>query len=207
MHQIQMAVRGVMVDLTQPVVPSQIVDEVNEALVGFSTSVEVIANLIDELPEYEVADVDGVDCYQIRIGALKDAGRMGIRVLYEEGEPMHINDIVEQITLWLEAEGLEETVRHDALQAAFCKTDRVVALGRTGKWALAEWGVEYRTVIQLVQEVLRVNGGPMTKEEIVRLVQARKSEVNVATVNRTLRHETRSFIPLPDGRFDLVENR
>lgn len=100
-------------------------------------------------------------------------------VLKTAGKPMHFREIATLIDTYglqgKKAKSHPQTVHNELI-----KDKRFVLVGR-GIYALSEWGYKKGTVKEVVEEVLRRSGTPMTREEILDAVlkirQVKKSTV------------------------------
>jgi len=87
-------------------------------------------------------------------------------ILHDNKKPMHFNEISEAIkgsTL------RRKDVTTQAIHNELIKDPRFVLIGR-GIYALKEWGYKKGTVADVIAEVLRKEGGPLHRDEIVRRV-------------------------------------
>ncbi|HET7827256.1 MAG TPA: HTH domain-containing protein [Candidatus Saccharimonadales bacterium] len=87
-------------------------------------------------------------------------------ILHENGKPMHFNEIANAI----KSSNLKrKDVTTQAIHNELIKDQRFVLIGR-GIYALKEWGFKKGTVSDVIAEVLRKEGGPLHRDEIVRRV-------------------------------------
>ena len=87
-------------------------------------------------------------------------------ILHDNGKPMHFNEIAEAI----KSSNLKrKDVTTQAIHNELIKDSRFVLIGR-GIYALKEWGFKKGTVSDVIAEVLRKEGGPLHRDEIVRRV-------------------------------------
>ncbi|MGH7156630.1 MAG: sigma factor-like helix-turn-helix DNA-binding protein [Candidatus Saccharimonadales bacterium] len=87
-------------------------------------------------------------------------------ILHDNGKPMHFNEIAEAI----KGSNLKrKDVTTQAIHNELIKDPRFVLIGR-GIYALKEWGYKKGTVSDVIAEVLRKEGGPLHRDEIVRRV-------------------------------------
>ncbi len=98
-------------------------------------------------------------------------------VLKKTGRPMHFSDIADKISV-LAANPKKVTTQ--AVHNELIKDKRFVLIGR-GIYALAEWGYRSGTVADIIEEVLKEEGGPLSKDEIVARVLARR-QVKTTTI-------------------------
>jgi len=87
-------------------------------------------------------------------------------ILHDNKKPMHFNQIAEAI----KGSNLKrKDVTTQAIHNELIKDSRFVLIGR-GIYALKEWGFKKGTVSDVIAEVLRKEGGPLHRDEIVRRV-------------------------------------
>lgn len=87
-------------------------------------------------------------------------------VLHDHGKPMHFNEIAGYIK---DSEFKRRDVTTQAIHNELIKDKRFVLIGR-GIYALKEWGYKKGTVADVIAEVLKKEGGPLHRDEIVRRV-------------------------------------
>lgn len=87
-------------------------------------------------------------------------------ILHDNKKPMHFNEISEAIK---SSNLRRKDVTTQAIHNELIKDQRFVLIGR-GIYALKEWGYKKGTVADVIIEVLRKEGGPLHRDEIVRRV-------------------------------------
>ncbi len=87
-------------------------------------------------------------------------------ILKEHGKHMHFNEIAAAIK---DSEFKRKDVTTQAIHNELIKDKRFVLIGR-GIYALKEWGYEKGTVADIISEVLKQEGGPLHRDEIVKRV-------------------------------------
>lgn len=87
-------------------------------------------------------------------------------ILHENKKPMHFNEIAAAIK---GSDLKRKDVTTQAIHNELIKDGRFVLIGR-GIYALKEWGFKKGTVSDVIAEVLRKEGGPLHRDEIVRRV-------------------------------------
>jgi hypothetical protein len=87
-------------------------------------------------------------------------------ILKEHGKHMHFNEIASAIK---DSEFKRKDVTTQAIHNELIKDKRFVLIGR-GIYALKEWGYEKGTVSDIISEVLKQEGGPLHRDEIVKRV-------------------------------------
>lgn len=87
-------------------------------------------------------------------------------ILNEAKKPMHFSEIAGAIK---DSDFRRKDVTTQAIHNELIKDKRFVLIGR-GIYALREWGYKRGTVADVIAEVLRKEGGPLHRDEIVRRV-------------------------------------
>jgi hypothetical protein len=87
-------------------------------------------------------------------------------ILHDNGKPMHFNEIARAIK---NSDFRRKDVTTQAIHNELIKDSRFVLIGR-GIYALKDWGFEKGTVADIITEVLKKEGGPLHRDEIVRRV-------------------------------------
>lgn len=87
-------------------------------------------------------------------------------ILHEANKPMHFSEIAASIK---DSDFKRKDVTTQAIHNELIKDKRFVLIGR-GIYALREWGYKKGTVADVIAEVLRKEGGPLHRDEIVRRV-------------------------------------
>jgi hypothetical protein len=87
-------------------------------------------------------------------------------ILHDNGKPMHFNEIASAIK---KSKLRRKDVTTQAIHNELIKDSRFVLIGR-GIYALKEWGYKKGTVADVISEVLKKEGGPLHRDEIVKRV-------------------------------------
>jgi DNA-directed RNA polymerase delta subunit len=87
-------------------------------------------------------------------------------ILHDNGKPMHFNDIAKAIK---SSDFRRKDVTTQAIHNELIKDNRFVLIGR-GIYALKDWGYEKGTVADIITDILKKEGGPLHRDEIVRRV-------------------------------------
>jgi predicted Zn-ribbon and HTH transcriptional regulator len=87
-------------------------------------------------------------------------------ILHDKKKPMHFSEIAKSIK---GSDFKRKDVTTQAIHNELIKDKRFVLIGR-GIYALREWGYDKGTVADVISEVLRKEGGPLHRDEIVKRV-------------------------------------
>lgn len=112
-------------------------------------------------------------CYRLEFAAIRSRVHQGIRLLHEAGEPMHYRDVLREINRRVppnrRLSGKENLVNQ------WSGDDRLQPIGKSGHWALAEWGIETRSLVKVIEDVLQSAGEALPLDAIVERVLAVRS--------------------------------
>jgi hypothetical protein len=87
-------------------------------------------------------------------------------ILRDNGQPMHFNDIADAIK---QSDFKRKNVTTQAIHNELIKDSRFVLVGR-GIYALSAWGFKKGTVADIISDILKREGGPLHRDEIVKRV-------------------------------------
>jgi len=114
-------------------------------------------------------------------------------VLKEEKTPLHFREIAKLI----DKSGINKKKSHpQTVHNELIKDERFILIGR-GIYALREWGYVPGTIKDVLEEILKGNGEPMTKEEIIEAV-LKMRKVKKTTIMINLNNKNR-FTKQGDG--------
>ncbi len=85
-------------------------------------------------------------------------------ILQDNGKPLHFSEIAKSIKT---SDFKRKNVTTQAIHNELIKDKRFVLIGR-GIYALSEWGYKKGTVSDIISDILKKEGGPLTLDEIVR---------------------------------------
>lgn len=119
-------------------------------------------------------------------------------ILQEKGKPMHFSDIARAIK---NSDFKRKDVTTQAIHNELIKDKRFVLVGR-GIYALKEWGFKQGTVADVIRSVLRKNGAPMHRDEIVRAV-LKERQVKETTILLNLQSKP-EFKRVAKATYDLA---
>lgn len=120
-------------------------------------------------------------------------------ILKEHGKHMHFNEIASAIK---DSEFKRKDVTTQAIHNELIKDKRFVLIGR-GIYALKEWGYEKGTVSDIISEVLKQEGGPLHRDEIVKRV-LKSRYVKETTILLNLQGKTQ-FKRVAKATYSLAE--
>src|SRR6185295_3243721 len=118
-------------------------------------------------------------------------------ILYEHKKPMHFSEIAKAIK---GSDFKRKDVTTQAIHNELIKDKRFVLIGR-GIYALREWGYKQGTVADVIAEVLKKEGGPLHRDEIVRRV-LKSRQVKETTILLNLQGKSQ-FKRVAKATYDL----
>lgn len=119
-------------------------------------------------------------------------------ILDKNKSPMHFSEIAQEIK---ESNFRKKDVTVQAIHNELIKDSRFVLIGR-GIYALSSWGYKKGTISDIIQEILKEAGEPLTREEIVKKV-LRARKVKETTILLNLQNK-KLFKKIDKNSFTLV---
>jgi DNA-binding winged helix-turn-helix (wHTH) protein len=119
-------------------------------------------------------------------------------VLKKEGKPLHFEEIAGRITEFFGKKAYPPTVHNELIL-----NEEYVLVGR-GMYALREWGYQDGVVSDIITEVLKEAGKPLSRDEIVATVLQQRI-VKKNTIYLALTDKSR-FSRLPNGTYQIAES-
>jgi len=119
-------------------------------------------------------------------------------VLKKHGQPLHFREIARFIN---EAKFDRKLAYPPTVHNELIMDQKYVLVGR-GIYALREWGFEPGVVADVLVDIIKQKGQPMTREELVQAVMKQRV-VKPATIHLALTNKQK-FEHLPDGRYGLA---
>jgi predicted Zn-ribbon and HTH transcriptional regulator/DNA-binding phage protein len=120
-------------------------------------------------------------------------------ILHDKKKPMHFSEIAKSIK---GSDFKRKDVTTQAIHNELIKDKRFVLIGR-GIYALREWGYDKGTVADVISEVLRKEGGPLHRDEIVKRV-LKSRHVKETTILLNLQGKSQ-FKRVAKATYDLAE--
>ena len=120
-------------------------------------------------------------------------------ILQEGGKPMHFSEIAKAIK---QSDFKRKNVTTQAIHNELIKDKRFVLIGR-GIYALNEWGFKRGTVSDIIADVLKKEGGALTRDEIVKRVLKHR-QVKETTILLNLQSKP-EFKRVAKATYDLAE--
>ncbi len=122
-------------------------------------------------------------------------------ILFENGKPMHFNEIADAIK---KSNFKRKDVTTQAIHNELIKDDRFVLIGR-GIYALKEWGYKKGTVADIIADVLKKSEEPLHRDEIVKRV-LKKRQVKETTILLNLQGKPQ-FKRVAKATYALAEDK
>lgn len=161
------------------------------AAIGEPTSIEAVA---EKIGNKDTKHVEALASVSKSIATLH--GRWGLTkwpmvnpknirdkiyvILHDNKKPMHFNEIAEAIK---NSDLKRRDVTTQAIHNELIKDSRFVLIGR-GIYALREWGYKKGTVADVIASILKKEGGPLHRDEIVkRVLKSRRVKETTILLN------------------------
>lgn len=120
-------------------------------------------------------------------------------ILEKEGKPMHFRDIARRVAQIFKREAYSPTIHNELIL-----NDDYVLVGR-GIYALKKWGFKEGIVADVLEDILRSEGRPMTRQELVERVLAQRI-VKKNTIHLALTDRSR-FLKTADGKYIIAQKK
>lgn len=120
-------------------------------------------------------------------------------ILQDGGKPMHFSEIAKAIK---DSDFKRKDVTTQAIHNELIKDNRFVLIGR-GIYALKEWGFQKGTVADIISDILKKEGGPLHRDEIVKRVLKHR-QVKETTILLNLQGKSR-FKRVAKATYTLAE--
>lgn len=119
-------------------------------------------------------------------------------ILQESGKPLHFGDIAKAIKA---SDFRRKDVTTQAIHNELIKDGRFVLIGR-GIYALKDWGYKKGTVADIISDILKKEGGPLHRDEIVKRVLKHR-QVKETTILLNLQGK-QHFARVAKATYDLA---
>ena len=118
-------------------------------------------------------------------------------IMSDYGKPMHFSEIADAIA---KSDFKRNTVTRQAIHNELIKDSRFILVGR-GLYGLGDWGYKKGTLSEIITGILKAEGGPLHREEIIRRV-LKQRHIREATILLTLQNN-KSFKRVSKAQYDL----
>ena len=164
---------------------------------------ELIKAICTALPDVELIIIDDQRKYQVSIHRLSSITDQGYRILYENGNSMHYKEIYRELVYRLSGLQEEADIQLGSMSPMLGLSDKLVPIGKSGKWALKEWGQNTSSIHNLIENVLQRENSPMTEEKILSEVDRLRPGVSSDSVKTLLIMKENLFSRLKNGQYIL----
>ena len=159
---------------------------------------------IDELPEHarlcSKVEFYGEDTYRLKFEALPNMADRAVRVLAENGKPMQREEILRHIN----RHALRRLNQMATLVGQMSVDPRLEPIGKTGEWALTEWGHETGSLHAIVEAILAREGKELQVEDIIDRVLEVRPQANITSIRMTLQLRPLQFRRVSPGVYGLA---
>ena len=145
---------------------------------------------------------NGTKLYQVSFHRLSSSADMAYRILFERGNWMNLQEISGEIQQRLSLKYIK-SIDSKSLYAAMKKDQRLLPLGKSATWTLAEWGANDPGICELITSTLSNFNEPLSKDAIFDHIHSTLPFVPVRLLNLCI--DNNQFIKLKDKRFILAK--
>lgn len=177
-----------------PVAETELVSFAERNNIKNSRSIAVLLSIGKELGKNVFGEIGLIDWAEVKPKGVRDKAYL---VLKKENKPKHFSEITKLInaTGFSNKKANIQTVHNELI-----KDPRFVLIGR-GMYGLLEWGYEPGTVKEVLVNVLRKQGKPLAKAELVaKVLDFRMVKENTILLNL---QDSKVFLKKDDGTYAL----
>jgi hypothetical protein len=127
------------------------------------------------------------------------------RILLDKQKCMYYKDIVKELQKRY-ARSRDKYEGHIATMLSKMRYDsRIVCIGRTGNWGLAEWNLNCNNISNLILEYIKTRNKPATIDEITSTVKRLRPHIKKQNLYVILKYQKDMFHRIHDGSYILKE--
>lgn len=197
------AVYDEMYAVVRPMEAAELTEKVRHRISEVELTSKLIACVLEADPRYESVSTKGGVQYQISFLSLRSFASKAVVVLREIGEPLHFSTIMRHVNDRLRKLGASEQYDSEQASSLLLTSDLLVPLGKTGHWALAEWGMQYQTAFELIERVLTESGTPLSRQALIERIHALQPETKEDTIRSAASRWRTEIVVLGDGSYAL----
>ena len=186
-----------------PVSEFELIVSIRKSIRNISFDNQFIEALCLALPDIEIVDIDDEKKIQVRINRLVSIKDQGYRILHENNNSMHFKDIHRELVHRLAINGEGKDIPVETLRSMLGLSEKLVPIGKTGKWALKEWGENTSSIHDLIANVLKSRNSPMSFDDINVEVSKIRSGVSADSIRTLLSMKEDLFCRIHDGQYIL----
>jgi hypothetical protein len=139
--------------------------------------------------------------YRTTFASLKGRADQVVRLLLEAGKPLYRSDLLREVNRRLPSNRRLQSECNLVNQLS--PDERLHPIGKSGEWALSEWSIEGRSLIEIMEDVLASSGEALPTEEIVRQVLERRPGAT-ASISMLLQFNPDRFRRVARGVYGLA---
>lgn len=163
---------------------------------------EFVELILSKMPEIKQVEKNGKMLYYLRLDMLNSSGDMAERVLYEIGEPTHVDDLVSSINRNLFLLGSTKSVTKVAVLNQLKAKEHLSFKGKTGIYGFKEWGGNNEPLVNLIKQAFLNSNQPLNNNQIVNYVKGVRPNANSRSIRTIVNMECLS---LGKNRYILKE--
>lgn len=162
-------------------------------------TIKVICNSLENI------DILADGKYQLKFHHLTSLSDCAFRILFEKQESMTYNDIWREIAHRFTLTKTERKGTAKSLSTQLSMDQRFSAIGKSGFWALSEWGVNSDTILRLILDSFYSFNRPCGIEEIAKYIGGIRPKVDRKSIVAIILMNKDKFRRIKNGHFILKE--
>jgi hypothetical protein len=145
------------------------------------------------------------DTYQLKFECLPSLADKAYRILHEANTPMHIRDIWREMNHRQVKAGLPADVLFRSIQQQLVSDRRLVPIGHSGQWSLANWkDVTNETLLTLMEEFFHLKQASATANEVYDYVHSKREGVRRSSILTYLYGQGSLFTRVSEKEYALA---
>lgn len=161
---------------------------------------ELLHLILKVCPDFQIVDEDTIE---VRFYCLPSLAEKAFRVLERSNEPKHFNDILREINFRLSESGAEKFSNDRAMTNQMASDKRFVAIGKSGFWALSDWGdISTKPITELMELFFHQKNKPQKIDDIFGYVSSKRPGVTRQSIVTYL-YDKPQFIRTGEGEYSL----
>lgn len=187
---------------TAPVKLKDVIISIKSDLKLAKSDSSLIEKALNVIGDIESVIRNGTKFYKVAFHRLSSSTDMAYRILFEHGNWMELQEINGEIQQRLSLKNIK-SIDPKSLYSAMKKDQRLVPLGKSGTWTLAEWGANDPGICELITNTLSHFNEPLSKDAIFNYIHSTLPFVPVSLLNLCI--DNNRFVKLKDKRFILAK--
>lgn len=154
---------------------------------------EFVKTLLPLMESVEIIN----DKYQLKDSFLSNSMDALYRIMREKKKPMRLSDIIKTLAIrGIKSKGMSNSSRINLDR-------RFIAIGKKSLYGLTEWNLDTRNYLELMEDILKKSGKPLSPEEITKQLVSIKKEFRQSTVGSYVSSYPNTFKKIKNGKIIL----